>query len=338
MITINSKVNEIGSFFNNLKNEIGGSLTTSESENILQLDETLGIGTIRSINLEDGISVLQFDLLLMQDIKIIVDTLLGTHVNFIYCSKGKLSHSFNENSNINTIETFQTSIVSNIVSNQNSIFVEKDVQTVITLISVNTSFEASNKSQWSNNLKNLFISNKTEDYLYIGSYNLKIAESIKELRSIKQEGLVRTLLTKGIVNVILALEIEQHDLDLKNSNMAATSLTKSEFVLIQELTDFIHNNHDLDHKVDKLSRKAGLSAAKIQEGFKFLHGFTVCEYIRHVRLTKSEELISNTDLNISEIVYSLGFTSRSYFSKIFKERFDCSPSEYKRNNKLAVSA
>jgi AraC-like DNA-binding protein len=108
-------------------------------------------------------------------------------------------------------------------------------------------------------------------------------------------------------------------------------------MLIQELTDYIDNYPDLDHKVDNLTRKVGLSAAKVQEGFKFQHGLTICEYIRYVRLTKSEELISNTDLNISEIVYSVGFSSRSYFSKIFRERYECSPSDYKKS-KLAVSA
>ena len=119
--------------------------------------------------------------------------------------------------------------------------------------------------------------------------------------------------------------------------MEPTSLTKMELNAIAELTDYINEFTDLDHKVENLSDRVGLSAAKLQEGFKFQHGLTVCEYIRSVRLTKSEDLIINTDLNISEIVYSVGFTSRSYFSKIFKERFDCTPSEYKKN-KSAVSA
>ena len=206
-----------------------------------------------------------------------------------------------------------------------------------TIISVNTTHEVSTSSQWMRNIKQLFIDEQTEDYLYTGSYNLKIAESIKQLQSIKQEGLVRSLLTKGIVNVILALEIENHQHDLANADMATTSLTKSDIAAVEELTEYINNYPDLEHRIDTLIKKVGMSAAKVQEGFKFKHGLTVCEYVRSVRLTKSEELISNTDLNISEIVYSLGFSSRSYFSKIFKERYNCSPMHYKKN-KLAVSA
>lgn len=58
----------------------------------------------------------------------------------------------------------------------------------------------------------------------------------------------------------------------------------------------------------------------MQEGFKLLHGLTTCDYVKSVRLKKSEELISTTDLTVYEIVYSLGLSSRSYFSKIFKEK------------------
>ncbi len=337
MITIESKINDINSFFTTLKNEIGGSLTTNPTEYTLQLDRTLGNGSIRSINLEEGISVLELNMCVNEDIKISVDALLGTHVNFAYCSKGKLSHTFKGSDAVNTIETFQTSILSNIVSSGNTILVEKDVETVATIITVNTNFEVNEKTQWAESLRKTFITQNDTDFLYIGSYNLKIADSIKQLQAIKQQGLVRALLTKGFVNVILALEIEQHNRDVQNSDLASSTLTKTEMMAIEELTDYIGKHPDSDHTVTKLIRRVGLSASKVQEGFKFKHGLTVCEYVRHVRLTKSEELISNTDLNISEIVYSLGFTSRSYFSKIFKERFDCSPSDYKKN-KLAVSA
>jgi AraC-like DNA-binding protein len=41
-------------------------------------------------------------------------------------------------------------------------------------------------------------------------------------------------------------------------------------------------------------------------------------------------MLKNTDLNISQIVYSIGFSSRSYFSKIFKEKYDISPNKLKK--------
>ncbi|MCK0123071.1 AraC family transcriptional regulator [Gelidibacter sp. F2691] len=337
MITIASKVNDLYSFFEALKNEIGGTLAQTNSECKLDINNDIARGSIRSIALEDGLTVLEFDITSSENIQLTIDTLVGSNVNFMYCSKGKLSHTFEESTTTTTVDAFQTSIIANIISGQNIILLEKDIETVATLISVNTSHEGNSSSQWGSSLRDAFISNKTEDYVYVGSYNLKIAENIKQLQCIKQDGLVRQLLTKGIVNVILALEIDHHNKDIENLEMEPTSLTKMEIGLIAKLTEYINEFPDLDHKVENLSDRVGLSAAKLQEGFKFQHGLTICEYIRSVRLTKSEELIINTDLNISEIVYSVGFTSRSYFSKIFKERYDCTPSDYKKN-KLAVSA
>jgi len=48
--------------------------------------------------------------------------------------------------------------------------------------------------------------------------------------------------------------------------------------------------------------------------------------------------MKTTDLNISEIVYSVGITSRSYSSKIFKDHYNMSPNDYRSKIKLAVTA
>ena len=99
---------------------------------------------------------------------------------------------------------------------------------------------------------------------------------------------------------------------------------------------FIENYPDRQFSIAELRRKSGLSPSKLQEGFKLMHGTTVTDYIREVRVIKAEELIKNTDLNISEVVYSIGFTSRSYFSKIFRKKFNCSPKQYKDKQKISM--
>ncbi|AQS94422.1 AraC family transcriptional regulator [Polaribacter sp. BM10] len=338
MITINSKLRGLNLFFNKLQKKIGGTLKVTSNEQFLKINNNIGKGTIRSINLDGGISLLEFNITPKEDLKIAVDAKAGTHINFVYCSKGKISHSFENNATKNTVETFQTSIVSNILSEENTITLYKGIETSSTIISVNTADDNNQQTDINNLLKDAFIAGKTKDYIYLGSYNLKIAEHIKQLKSIENKGVVRALLTKGIVNLILGLEIEQHKKDINSNANSNGSLTQNEMELIKELTDYVNNYPDLDHKINVLTRKIGLTAAKIQEGFKLMHGLTVCEYIRSVRLKKSEELIINTDLSISEIVYSLGFSSRSYFSKRFREKYNCSPRDYKKKNKLAMTA
>lgn len=47
----------------------------------------------------------------------------------------------------------------------------------------------------------------------------------------------------------------------------------------------------------------------------------------------ARNLLNSTDYNISEIVSKIGVSSKSYFLKIFKETYDISPSDYRKNNK-----
>ncbi|WP_340155011.1 AraC family transcriptional regulator, partial [uncultured Winogradskyella sp.] len=118
-----------------------------------------------------------------------------------------------------------------------------------------------------------------------------------------------------------------------------TSLVKSELKRIRKIGQQILKNPAKQYNLEDLSVESGLSQAKLQDGFKFLYTRTVTEFIRHVRLELARDLLKTSDLNISQVVYTIGFTSRSYFSKIFKEKFNVSPNEFKAQipKKVTVS-
>ncbi|MBU2927416.1 helix-turn-helix domain-containing protein [Winogradskyella psychrotolerans] len=338
MKTIEIKANNLELMFHALKNEVGGTFTTSHREVELIINNELGVGLIRGIELERNTVFIEFDVKFKEDIKFIVKSPKKSVVNFLYCSEGKLKHAFDSKGTSNIVETFKTGISANIETSENHISFYKDVYVNSTIVSVNTSEKSSAKHHINHMVSELFINSKTSDYSYVGSYNLKIAENIKQLKAIKQNGVVRVLLIQGLVNFILAMEIEQHSLDIKSAQNPTGSLTGFELKQVKELSDYINNFPETNLSVIELAAKISISPAKVQEGFKLMHGKTLNNYIRFVRVQKSEELIKNTDLNISEIVYSLGFSSRSYFSKIFKEQYKCSPIEYKQNIKLAATA
>ncbi len=49
-------------------------------------------------------------------------------------------------------------------------------------------------------------------------------------------------------------------------------------------------------------------------------------------MDKASELLLNSDLNITQIAYKVGYTEQSNFSRKFTAYFGCSPSQYKKNN------
>jgi AraC-like DNA-binding protein len=82
--------------------------------------------------------------------------------------------------------------------------------------------------------------------------------------------------------------------------------------------------------VDDICKNIGISRIQLYRKVKALLGCTITDYILSRRLQKAKYLLANEDLSIAEITYQTGFASPTYFSTVFKGKYDCTPSEYKR--------
>ncbi len=331
IVTIHTE--QIQTVFDELNDNFDGKIAFDFDEYTLEINNSFAKGTITGASFNDNISYVQFDMTFSTAVRMDFLNVMSTPVYFAYCSKGCLSHSFGINGEERKFKTFQTAILTSNENQDNVLFFEKDVNTKLTLIIVGTQTEQPFLMPSLNQkVKETFFENNTEEnFFYMGSYNLKIAEKIEQLNAVTQTGIVRNLLKEGILKIILAMEIQQHSDDLNSFSKDANCLTLKEMEEIKELSEFIKSSPEEAFTIKSLSKKSGLSPSKLQEGFKMIHDRTVNDYITHMRVLKAEILMRTSDLNISEIVYCIGFTSRSYFSKIFKQKFNCSPKEYKFN-------
>jgi ABC-type sugar transport system substrate-binding protein/DNA-binding response OmpR family regulator/nitrogen-specific signal transduction histidine kinase len=84
--------------------------------------------------------------------------------------------------------------------------------------------------------------------------------------------------------------------------------------------------------VEDLADKLGVSRVQLYRKVKAIIGINISDHINNVKLEKAAELLKSNEMNISEIAYSLGFTSPNYFSTAFKNKFGISPKEYKSSN------
>jgi signal transduction histidine kinase/DNA-binding response OmpR family regulator len=98
-------------------------------------------------------------------------------------------------------------------------------------------------------------------------------------------------------------------------------LEKAEKVIEDNLTNS-------EFGVEDLGRALSFSRMQLYRKFKSVRGLSANEFIRAYRIKKAALLLRETDLNVSEILYTIGFTNRSYFAKCFKKSFDMSPKEY----------
>lgn len=175
-----------------------------------------------------------------------------------------------------------------------------------------------------------FIAEFYNEKMRISRPNLVLCDRVAEIKNNNKEYHDK-LIALGYANIILGIALNQAIAAKNGTYSRSSSLSDREIRSIQELIKEINERPSFDYSVDYLARKAGISIPKLQTGFKEMQKMTVANYIRDVRLQKSEELLKSSDMNVSEIVYSIGFSSRSYFSRIFKGKYNCSPSEYQKN-------
>jgi AraC-like DNA-binding protein len=92
--------------------------------------------------------------------------------------------------------------------------------------------------------------------------------------------------------------------------------------------NFIHENiSESDLSVEVLASKVSLSRSQLYRKIKTLTGLSVNEFIRNVRLEKAKELIALGNHNMNEISYKVGFTSPSYFTKCFRDKYGHIPTQ-----------
>lgn len=88
---------------------------------------------------------------------------------------------------------------------------------------------------------------------------------------------------------------------------------------------------DTSLSVRKLLRIVFMSRTALHRKLKKEAGMSTTEYIRHSRLAMAKALLlEHPDWSVFRIALEVGFYSQSYFSKMFKKAFGCSPREWKR--------
>ncbi len=101
-----------------------------------------------------------------------------------------------------------------------------------------------------------------------------------------------------------------------------------EEAFLKQVRDIMENNlANENFGISQLCREISMSRAQLYRKFKALTNQTVSKHIRSVRLNKARELLSSTDLTVSEIAFQVGYKSVSHFSTHFTREFGINPSK-----------
>ena len=77
-----------------------------------------------------------------------------------------------------------------------------------------------------------------------------------------------------------------------------------------------------------LASELNLSYSWFRKTFKEYTGHSPARYFQLLKLRRAQRLLSDTELSIKEIAYSLGYKSTEHFFSIFKKHTGCTPTAY----------
>lgn len=116
--------------------------------------------------------------------------------------------------------------------------------------------------------------------------------------------------------------------------MPHTSLTYSEHIKsIKKVLDYIAIHMSEEISAEEMAKLAGLSYAYFSRIFRQIMGKSFNDYLNSVRINEAERLLVATDMSVTEIAGFSGFSSSSYFIKIFERYKKMTPTRYRTNFK-----
>ena len=103
--------------------------------------------------------------------------------------------------------------------------------------------------------------------------------------------------------------------------------------ILQKLTLLIEDNiENANFSADEICQNLGLSRSQLHRLVKEQTQLSISLYIRKIKINKAKELLSTSDLRISEIAYNVGIDSPQSFSKYFTDEFGVSPTDFRKKS------
>ena len=105
--------------------------------------------------------------------------------------------------------------------------------------------------------------------------------------------------------------------------------SKNDELFLSQLNEEIEKHiADENFSVESLTDIFNISRSHLQRKLKAIGGVTPGDYLRNYRLRKACQLLLETDMRVNEVAYSVGFSTASYFTRVFQKAYGILPKEF----------
>lgn len=309
---------------------LGGTFTDQKGIAVLYLQNSNGHGSIKALELSERISCMIYDIEFTSETEYLIEEREKRHLYLNYILEGYFEYKIGASSAYRRIGRHQNVIVAADANLKTFLRLPKNKR--LRYVAINLGYSSNGKStqdsvsELTSELMASFSKNeKRADYH--GNYSLDILRTVQDLYALKTDGHIGRLLTGALIFKILGHQLEEHRMNTDGS--LENQLGSADFESVQDVVTFLEKNMLQKHSVSALAEIAGMSKKQLQLSFKTVFKKTVGQFVMDFRLEKSKGLLLETDMDISEIGFALGFTSASYFTEVFKKKYLSTPKAYR---------
>lgn len=112
--------------------------------------------------------------------------------------------------------------------------------------------------------------------------------------------------------------------------IGSTKMTKE----CRQIKQYLDSNYADSINLDALAAMAHMNKYYLVHAFTRYTGLSPINYLNTRRLETSCKLLTSTDLSILQVASSVGFSSQSYFSQVFRKEMNMTPNEYRKRKVL----
>lgn len=117
--------------------------------------------------------------------------------------------------------------------------------------------------------------------------------------------------------------------DIRASRIEITPMDKQ---FVSKAVSLVEENlANADFSVEDLAARMNISRGYLYRKISKITRKTPIEFIRIIRMQRAQQLLAESQLQVAEVAYKLGYNSPKTFTKHFKMVFGTSPSEYIRS-------
>ncbi len=169
-------------------------------------------------------------------------------------------------------------------------------------------------------VENGFFSKEKEVY-NVGP-SLRIVQLFKfAIETAQQQNIGFQQILAGIANLLLGITYSHDKSQALSQNQPMQLINRAKLIMFE-------NSHK-NIKVEDIADKICMSYSWFRRNFKEYTGLSPHQYLQELRIQKSKELLSTTNLTCQEISYRAGYESPIHFNSIFKKKTGFTPIKYR---------